>query len=108
MKTKEPNMTRPLIPWLVQASDLRRYLGRACRQCLRGRVIMFYARTRSGPGRTKHPLLCLCRLTCPDVLTQAAVDFERGRFRRVRLSTLKAITGRSTKPFDQQERRAAK
>jgi len=93
---KRRHETRPrhLIPWLVTASDLRRYLGRACNKCLRGRVIFFYYKLRSGPKSGTHHLLCLVPVIEPDVLSMAVADFRNGRYRRVQLSTLRKNSAR--------------
>lgn len=81
--------SRRLIPWLVTASDLQRYLGRACTQCARGRVLFFYYAFRSGPKRGTRHLVCLVPITGSDMLVAALVDYLRGRYRCVQLSTLR-------------------
>lgn len=48
-----------LIPWLVEVSDLRRYLGRAVDRCERGGTVFFYHRRRTGPEKGQKHLLAL-------------------------------------------------
>lgn len=80
---------RDLIPWLVGYSDLQRYLGRACEQCLRGRVLFFFTAIGSGRKRKPERLLCLAPVDKPGVVSRATIDFQRGRFHCVDLPTLR-------------------
>ncbi len=80
---------RFLIPWLVGASDIRRYLGRACNQCQRGRIIFFFPTFRSVAKRSPLHLLCLAPVNKPDVIAAAYLDFKRGRYHCMDLATLR-------------------
>jgi len=75
---------KPLIPWMVGRSDLRRYLGRALDQCERGRMILIHAE----PGGT-GPVLLLSSVKADDHDRAAALAaFRAGRFKHVRLAAL--------------------
>ena len=80
---------RSLIPWLVGASDLQRYFGRAVSEGLRGRVIFFFHAPRSGPKRGQSHLLYLGPVSRPDAVSAAMIDFRRGRCHYIELSTLR-------------------
>jgi hypothetical protein len=86
------NKPRRLVPWLVMASDLRRYFGRACKQCLRGRVMLFYYKLQPGPQGGSRCLFCLISATGSDMRPAALQDFRQGRFRFMRLSELRGKT----------------
>lgn len=86
---KQHRGPRRLIPWLVVASDLRRCFWQACDQCARGRVMLVYHKFRFGPNRGQRQLLGFSPLSLyPETLKAALADYQRGRFRRMRLSTL--------------------
>ena len=81
--------SRSLIPWLVRASDIQRYLGRACNQCLRGRVVFFFHVASLESKWSRPRLLCLTPVAEPEIALTALAEFERGRYHCVDLSTLR-------------------
>jgi len=73
-------------PWLVKERDLRRYLGRAVRACMSGRVVFFYNNQRKSGGKR---LLGLSPHPGWETASQAAlVSFKRGKYREVVLADL--------------------
>jgi hypothetical protein len=88
MKTTRQRSTatcpRHLVPWLVKERDLRRYLGRAFKACLKGRVVLFVHTYKQ-----KCWLLSLALDKNHDALVEAAwINFQKGRYRKVVLANL--------------------
>ena len=80
---------RPLVPWLVGWSDMRRYLGRALDACDRGRAVFFVAPKGVIAGDESRRTLTLVPYRDDGRILEAArKDLKAGRYRRVVLADL--------------------
>ena len=84
-----------LIPWLVQVSDLRRYLSRALDRCERGGAVFFYHTPRVGAEKGRRFLLALIPFGLDEEARRLIfARFHVGHYKVVKLASLKRRRGR--------------
>lgn len=95
-KSRKPKTFEKLMPWLVKASDLRRYLGRALDRCEQGGTVFFYHTSRTGPEKGLRHLFALIPFGIDeDSRRSIFARFHVGRYKAVKLEAIKPRRGRA-------------
>ncbi len=93
--SQRDNTSNHMVPWLVRASDLRRYPGRALDYCLRGGVVFFYYTWKTGPKKGRSQLFALLSIELrSEMYWEIFAAFRAGRLRVVNLSELPPLRSR--------------